>query len=82
MHRKGWENTWRRSRGTCLVGLRTGAPRAVGGGTSVTPSMGGLSLCSLPHFRLWPPNLQSIFSPSGHQILGVALPDPVQALLP
>ena len=48
----------------------------------MTPSMGGLSLCSLPPFRLCPPNLQSIFSPSGPQIRGVALPYPVQALLP
>ena len=38
-----------RSRGTCLAGLRTEAPCAVGGVTSVTPSAGGLSLCSFPH---------------------------------
>ena len=77
-----------RSRGTCLAGLRTEAPCAVGGVTSVTPSAGGLSLCSfpteLPYFRLCPPNPRSVFPPSGPQILGVVLPDPVrpvQALL-
>lgn len=89
MHRKGWENTWEGPEGPAWLasGLRlpmlwveepVWPPPQVACPSAASPT-------ELPYFRLRTLNPRSVFPPSGPQILGVALPDPVQpvqALLP